>query len=142
MFVVDASIALKWFLIDEPYSDESIKLLNGNIALIAPDLVLIEVSNAAWKSVRQGRFTERNARMITEKLQSLFSRLIPTSELIKEAVNISFALDHSIYDCLYLALAEQKSTKVLTTDQRLINKVSGSVFQNKVVHISNCLHSI
>ena len=83
MFVVDASVALKWFLIDEPYSDESIKLLNSNIILIAPDMVLVEVSNAAWKAVRQGRFSEYNARMITDKLQSLFSRLIPVSELIK-----------------------------------------------------------
>ena len=47
MFVVDASVALKWFLIDEPYSDESVRLLNGNIVLIAPEMVLVEVSNAA-----------------------------------------------------------------------------------------------
>ena len=87
--------------------------------------------------MRQGRFAERNARMITDKLQSLFSTLVPTSELIKSAVNISFALDHSVYDCLYLALAEKNSTKVLTTDQRLINKVGGSRFRDNVVHVAD-----
>ena len=54
-------------------------------------------------------------------------------------MNISFFIDHSIYDCLYLALAELTPAKVLTTDQRLINKVSGSKFKNNIIHIADVI---
>jgi predicted nucleic acid-binding protein len=47
--VVDASVARKWFLVDEPLAAE---------ALIAPDIVIAEVCNAAWRSARLGRINQ------------------------------------------------------------------------------------
>ena len=52
--VVDASVALKWF-VDEDGSDRAVALLDGDEPLIAPDLVVAEVCNAAWKSLRRRR---------------------------------------------------------------------------------------
>ena len=44
MFVIDASVALKWFLIDEQYSDESLRLLNSNIVLITLKWFLLKLA--------------------------------------------------------------------------------------------------
>jgi predicted nucleic acid-binding protein len=41
--VVDASVALKWFLSDEPHADRALAVVQDGIPLIAPDLVIIEV---------------------------------------------------------------------------------------------------
>ena len=51
--VVDASVAIKWF-VPEPLSNEAERLLGGSDTLFAPDLLLIEFGNIIWKKVRLG----------------------------------------------------------------------------------------
>lgn len=36
------------------------------------------------------------------------------------ALKLSLALDHPIYDCLYLALAEKLDAPLISADQRLL----------------------
>ena len=139
MFVIDASVAIKWFLTDEPFADESIRLLESNASLIAPDFLLVEVSNVAWKTVRQGRMTEITARAITDKLPSVFQMLSPTPLLIKKAVGISFSIGHPVYDCMYLSLSDLEGARLVTSDARLINKVINTQWEGSVVHIANAL---
>ena len=43
-YVIDASVAIKWYL-PEPDDDKARLLLVGGHDLLAPDLMLIEVSN-------------------------------------------------------------------------------------------------
>ena len=45
--VIDASVALKWF-VEEQGSDKARGLLSREERLIAPELLLAEVFNAAW----------------------------------------------------------------------------------------------
>jgi predicted nucleic acid-binding protein len=47
--VVDASVALKWFLADEPDADRALAIMRDDAALVAPDLLVAEVCNAAWR---------------------------------------------------------------------------------------------
>ena len=51
--VVDASVALRWF-VEAPGSAAAAQLLSGRERLIAPDLIVAEVANAAWKLARAG----------------------------------------------------------------------------------------
>ena len=51
--VVDASVAIKWF-VPEALSNEAQRLLDGGAALFAPDFLLIEFGNIIWKKVRLG----------------------------------------------------------------------------------------
>jgi predicted nucleic acid-binding protein len=48
--IVDASVALKWFLSEEPRGGETLAILRDVAPLIAPDLLIAEVCNAAWRS--------------------------------------------------------------------------------------------
>jgi len=58
LYVVDASVVLKWFL-PEPDSAAADSLLeqflNDEVEFIAPDLILLETANALWKRVRLRR---------------------------------------------------------------------------------------
>ena len=58
-WVVDASVAFGWF-VEVPTSARAVALLEADppCALIAPDLVLVELLNAGWKALRLGAITE------------------------------------------------------------------------------------
>ncbi len=44
--------------------------------------------------------------------------------LLPLALEIAIAIGHSIYDCIYLALADQEDCRVVTADRRLPNAVA------------------
>lgn len=51
--VVDASVALKWY-VDEEDSERALALLNSGERLIAPDLIVAELCTGAWRLIRRG----------------------------------------------------------------------------------------
>ena len=60
---------------------------------------------------------------IGELAPGLWSELVPAATLLRTAQRWCRALDHPASDCLYLALAEMRSTVLLTQDQRPLNKL-------------------
>ena len=104
----------------------ALSLLGEDDPVIAPDLVVAEVSNAAWKLARAGEISEKHGTRIAEAVASCFSCLFAASRLSGRAYSLASLLDHSVYDCLYLALAELEGTHLLTSDRRLANKVAGT----------------
>lgn len=56
--MVDASVDFGWFAA-VPGSDQAVRLLEASppLWLIAPDLVLVELLNAGWRSQRAGAIT-------------------------------------------------------------------------------------
>ncbi|MFM9047039.1 MAG: type II toxin-antitoxin system VapC family toxin [Cyanobium sp.] len=123
-WVVDASVAFGWFA-EVAYSERAVALLVAQpaIQLIAPDLVLVELLNAGWKAQRQGAISEEQFLAIGELAPSLFNELVPAATLLARAQRWCQVLDHPADDCLYLALAEQRSAMLLTQDQLLLRKV-------------------
>ncbi|WP_349369413.1 type II toxin-antitoxin system VapC family toxin [Salinarimonas sp.] len=122
--VVDASVAVKW-LLPEPDSPMAETLLSGGVRLMAPDLVLVEVANALWRKRRVAQVTDAAAAAMQEDLPQFFARLHPVGSLMTRALAISFALDHPVYDCVYLALAEREGCPLVTADKRLLAKAAG-----------------
>ena len=61
IYVVDASVAAKWFF-DEPLSDESARLLDPSHVLHVPDLFLIEIDSVLCKKIRRGEISEGRRR--------------------------------------------------------------------------------
>jgi predicted nucleic acid-binding protein len=45
---------------------------------------------------------------------------------------IARELDHAIYDCLYLALAEAEEVAMVTADRRLLAAVRGTALADRV----------
>jgi len=119
--IIDASVALKW-LIRETDSDAAIALLDlGD--LIVPDLIFSEIANAIWKKRRRGELAAVPAQLAV--LTSLL-RVEPTPALASRAVEMAVELDHTAYDCIYLALAETLDDHVVTADQRFVRACAGT----------------
>jgi predicted nucleic acid-binding protein len=130
MLVVDASVALKWFL-DEPDSTAAASV-GARTDLVAPELILAEVTNGLWRAVRQGRLRNEDGRQAAMRLAVAFARLVPTGTLVGSAFDIAHALDHPAYDCFYLALAERERAQVVTADRRLHERVAGTAWAGTV----------
>ena len=115
---IDASIAVKWF-IDEPGTDDAIRLLESDDQLIAPELIISEVGNAVWRRAATGAIEREQATAIPRALTQVLYDVVPVRELIDDAMDIAFAESHTVYDCIYLALARDHSSPLVTADQQL-----------------------
>jgi predicted nucleic acid-binding protein len=126
--VVDASVAFKWF-VTEADSPLASSLLSGKQTLVSPELVLAEVLNALWRGVRQQAVDRDQLRHTATHLAHFFDELVPLRALAIRAAHIAQALDHPIYDCFYLALAERESALLVTADRRLLTRLGGTPWQ-------------
>ena len=123
--VVDASIAIKW-QVQEVLNDEARAVLTRNLDLIAPDFLLLEAANTFWRKVKRSELLEVHARRHLEELPAYFAELVPTASLVERALWWGFMLRHPVYDCLYLALAEQEEAMLITADAKFHAVVSAS----------------
>ena len=123
--IVDASVASKWFF-PEPGSPEAERLLSEHDPLMAPDLIVAEVCNVAWKRLRSGEITEAHATRAMAQIGRMVDVLSPLADLAPRAIEIARALDHPAYDCFYLALAEREHTYLVTADDGLIRRVAST----------------
>lgn len=129
--IIDASVALKWY-IEESESHVARRILDGDEPLAAPDLIIAEVCNAAWKAVRRNVMTAVQADAMAYQLPRLFEALLPAAGLAAAAMHIARRLDHPVYDCFYLALAEQRDARMVTADRRLIARLQDTVWEPRV----------
>lgn len=128
--VLDASVAVKWAIPSarEPLSDESLRLLKryvgGEVEFIVPDVFWAELGNVLWKGTRQRRWRQDEAEAVAADMKARDFATVSSLVLLPEALRIAFAHDRAVYDCLYVALAVQANTDLITADERLANALA------------------
>ena len=123
--IVDASIAVKW-LFTEPHSHESRRLLAPRIDLHAPDFILTEVANVIWKKARRKDIPSPTPYI--KELANLKDAvaLQPSTELVIKAAALAAQIDHPVYDCVYLACAEEGDAPLITADEKLAQRAKSA----------------
>lgn len=119
-YVVDASVVVKW-IVGEAGSDQALRLRRHQLS--APDLLISECANIVWKKVRLGELSDTEASVAIRLLIRVDIELVPARRLAPRAVQLACLLDHSAYDCMYLALAEVAERPFVTADTRLLRKL-------------------
>jgi predicted nucleic acid-binding protein len=116
--VVDASVATKW-LVAEAGSDASRRVLARAGPLIAPDLLIAEVANVLWNKAARGLVGNGQAHEALVWLPELFDRLFDSAALAPRALEIARACKATVYDALYVALAESAGpdSQLVTADR-------------------------
>jgi predicted nucleic acid-binding protein len=127
--VIDASVALKWVL-DEADGDAALELRRER--LIAPVLWLAEAANALWRRVRMGELAAAGASARLAELYEAPVTSVPIEPLLDRALDVAITIRHPIYDCLYLALALQNDTYVVTADRRFAAIALPPEFEGRV----------
>jgi predicted nucleic acid-binding protein len=130
--VVDASVGLKWY-ITEPHSGAAALLLGGAYEPHVPSHFYVEVASTLWKKVvLRGELTEDQAREVRAALDEVPVVSHPTSGLLDEAFEVALATRRTVYDCLYVALAERLGCVAVTADERLYNATLGGPYAARV----------
>jgi predicted nucleic acid-binding protein len=133
-WVVDASIAVKW-VIPEVLSDKADRVRDHEDDILAPDLLLIEVANTLWKKTAAKELSPREADAAFDLLSRSGIDLSPTGPLLPRAMEVARRLDHPVYDCVYLALAEREHAAFVTADHRLLRRLASRKLDVSVVDV-------
>lgn len=135
-FVVDASVAAKWYLPEAESTQATALLVSGNI-LSAPGLIYTEVANVFWKRVQRGELETAQARLFL--LDFLSSPLVIENSplLLEGAWNIAIRHNRSVYDSLYLALADDLGATLVTADRRFYNALRETSWGDRLLWVGD-----
>jgi predicted nucleic acid-binding protein len=124
VFVVDASVVIKWF-VPEIHSDAARRLLTLPHEYFAPDLVFAEAANTIWKKIRRGELSLEEGPRLVADIGRVAVESVSCRALAEDAHALANAIGQTVYDALYVALALRLDTRLLTADARLAAALSG-----------------
>jgi predicted nucleic acid-binding protein len=133
--VVDASVAVKWVL-PEAHEAPARRVLSSG-RLFAPHLLWAEVGNTLWKRYRRREASLAEARGMLADVRRLPVTTFAHWPLLPAALDLALSLHQTVYDCLYLALAEARNSVMVTADRRFHEAVIGSVWSDRIVWIED-----
>jgi len=117
-YVIDANVAIKWYFEETLWTD-AIRYLQSQAHLISPDFIKVEFANVIVKKVRIGDVNSDQGWSCYQNLfQSNVLEFIPTEDLLGSAYKLANSIEHSIYDCIYLAAARRIDASVVTADRK------------------------
>ncbi len=135
-FVVDASVAVKRLVVEDD-ADVAQELVTSGEELHAPRLMASEVANALWRKARAGEIERRAAGILLANVPDMPVRWGADETVSADAVRLALALDRSIYDCVYLALAHRIGAVMLTADLRFANTLAPTEHGQSVMTLTD-----
>ena len=125
--VVDASVALKWYLDDEEYGQKAMNVLTRYITdeldILAPSLLEYEVVNGLIIAQRRGRIGEEKVLSAIEGFASLGIRMVNLASDYSGIIRFCRTYNRSAYDASYMVVAESERVPLITADEGLYNAV-------------------
>jgi len=88
-----------------------------------PDFFFSEITNILWKHIQRGELSLEKAQQNLAIIRQINLKVIPSYDLVIQALNLSAQLKQAVYDCVYLALAIEYDCLMITADERFINAV-------------------
>lgn len=136
ILVVDASVAVKWY-VEEEFSEDAARLLSDGHELHVPELIYPEFGNILWKKVRRGEAKSMECRNIVDRFRRLAVDVHSHQELLKAAYIGAELTGQTVYDWTYLALAVSLKCKFITADQRFFKSLKGSSMARHLLWIED-----
>lgn len=130
--VCDASVLFK-LLVDEPHNDRA-KALVASAEVYVPELCYAELGNAVWAYMRRHRLNHREGEVLLDILSRAPLDVRSIRPHYRRALALASIMNHPLYDCIYLALAETLGLPLVTADRRLIAAVRRAPFSSLQVH--------
>ena len=133
MIVIDASVAVKWFL-PEPMSDAADAILDDDVVRVAPEHILVEVGQALLRAWRANGITLDAVQKAMDAVGEVV-QLTSTRDFATRAVAIAAEASCTNYDALYVAVADTLGGTLLTADDRLIDRLKSTRWSDRVRHL-------
>ena len=132
-WVIDASFLAKLYLRDEEFAHVAREVVRAYVGgmeeLVALEFILYEIPSAIQAAVRRQRLSDRQGREAVRDLFALGIRTVGGTDqaLVEAAYDRAQQLGCSIYDALYVVVAETLGFDLLTADRKLYDAVHESV---------------
>ena len=128
--VIDASVAVKWFLPETGSSTARDMLLELAGTITVPDIFLVEVAGALVRQANMKKSDQESMEHHIESLTGLFTHESLRAERMDHsqtahAAKRAIKLGHPLKDCLYLTLAMELGCPLVTADARFAAKARG-----------------
>ena len=134
MICVDASVVFKWYFVEE-LSEQAVALGRDTVrageSLVAPPLLLMELTNTIRQRTRRSLLTAEESRLAMDyflglPLQMTGGPNTTTGRLHHHALALAIQFNlPAVYDAYYLAFAEQNDCPFWTADRRLVERLGG-----------------
>lgn len=122
-FIIDASVGAKW-VFEEELSDKAALLLKRirekEIEIIVPGIFYAELASTCWLKVKRKLATVEESVQALDNLLGSKLYFYSDHELSDVALENALRFDISVYDGMYLALAEIYLAPLVTADQKLL----------------------
>lgn len=135
-YVVDASVAAKWYF-QEEHSDRADLLLERDGEILAPGLLVVEIATLVWKRARRGEITETVADRIVAALRQVPLEIRPTAELVPAALPLALHGRLTLHDAFYAALAVKSGCPLVTADRKLYDLLRGGTLADHALWIGD-----
>lgn len=128
--IIDTNVIIQFY-----FGDRQTSLDLSVYHLEAPNFMKIELVNVLRKAHFLNKIPRETLDQVYNDGIALITIFHDNEVLLDLAKDISFQLNHPIYDCLFLALALKNNTTFLSSDTRLLVKAESLGI--KTVNFSN-----
>ncbi len=135
-YVVDASVAIKWY-VPEIFENEAIQVLESGRELHVPELILPEFSGIVSKKVRRGELSKSEGNRIVTAIARKSWTIHSHKNTIKSAYTGAEATGQTFYDWTYLALAISLSCEFVTADEKFYKALEMTAFKQNLKWIGD-----
>ncbi len=93
------------------------------------DIAFAEAGNVLWKHIKMVRISRSETTDRANLLRALInsSKVYRSDDLLSSSLELAINYDITIYDALFLSLAIQLDTDLVTTDRKLYEKLPPDV---------------
>jgi predicted nucleic acid-binding protein len=118
-------VAAKWFF-PEIHAEHALQMFRSGHEAAVPDLLFAEFGSIIHKRVRSGSITVAEARILASGLDAITITLDihSTRPLLPAALEIAHLTDASVYESLYVALAQHEGIQCVTADRKLYDRIA------------------
>jgi predicted nucleic acid-binding protein len=131
LFVVESSVAVKWF-VPEEFSSQSSRLLDGGHEVLAPDTLAVATGKIITAKMSDDEITPDEAMEVVSAVDSAPVAIHPSAPLLLPGMEISYIYGCRLGDGINLSLAVQFDCRLVTAQQELYDVVQGTPFASHV----------
>lgn len=134
--VIDASVIIKAYvpeILSEKAEEVMSRLNSGELELLAPDLIYAETGNILWKKRRLRELESAEVDEIVDAIAALPIIIEQSLPIMPLSVSIAMHCNVSVYDAMYVAVANLYKTRMITADRRLVDALAKTEFHKNVL---------
>jgi predicted nucleic acid-binding protein len=138
--VLDASVAVKWFNavnednVETALQIQRLKILNS-LEILVPDLFFLEIINVF---ISKSGFDLEDVYLIEEALHKMNLKIVfPDHFILKNSIEIADNCGLTIYDSLYISVAQVFEAQFVTADKKILANKSKYSFIKSLGEFEN-----